>query len=318
MDGDDQNEGGDYDIRDHLEIRGTGKEPAEVVLDGQEDSRVFDIFNRFEGEQVTVSEVRVENLLIDFAGGEPCDGPCADPRRAARRDSQPGQPRARGRRHRNGLDSSGTEIGGCDHERGNATLAVLYPRQQRRRRRGSRLQLHGRARRRELDACAQHERRRRRRESTTAAPLDDHQLVVPVNMAVDLVDDEEAEGGAIANFFGSVTVDGSLFHRNVARSAGGAIYHGVATTMRISDTTIDDNSVTQGNGGGVWTESHMVIERSLLSRNSASEGAAIFNAGPLSVVNSTLSMNHADFAGGGIYTRPATATGGSSKPPRSP
>ncbi len=77
--------------------------------------------------------------------------------------------------------------------------------------------------------------------------------------------------------------------------------------MTISDLTIADGKSTLGNGGGVNNAGTLTLSYCTISGNSAtnasSDGGGIYNgaSGTVTVSNSTLSSNQADYSGGGIY-----------------
>jgi hypothetical protein len=86
---------------------------------------------------------------------------------------------------------------------------------------------------------------------------------------------------------------------------GGAILNENGGTMHIATSTLSDNSAPGGSGGAIENVGMMSIDASLLSGNSAHGGGnsgAILNLGQgtLSITNSTVSGNSADFTSGGI------------------
>jgi CSLREA domain-containing protein len=98
-----------------------------------------------------------------------------------------------------------------------------------------------------------------------------------------------------------LTIDRSIISNNesitfAGRGGGGVLNRGTAT---ISNTTINNNSVS-GKGGGIGNTGTINITNSTVSNNSALEsGGGIFNAiGQLFLTNSTVSGNVADFGGG--------------------
>jgi predicted outer membrane repeat protein len=86
---------------------------------------------------------------------------------------------------------------------------------------------------------------------------------------------------------------------------------GAAVTVDISGLTIADGSVTNANGGGIYSNGALTVTASTLSGNSATNGGnggGIYNAGTLTVAASTLDANTADGYGGGIYSETSSAT----------
>lgn len=126
-----------------------------------------------------------------------------------------------------------------------------------------------------------------------------------------------ALGGAIravrlVALIDSVVSDGTA-HAASARAEGGGV-HG--RYLIIDDSTVRDNVVSAGNyhpadGGGGWAERSVHVGRSTLSGNRATRGGALFATNALfdvlGVINSTISGNHADGAGGGIYAQASVA-----------
>jgi CSLREA domain-containing protein len=155
----------------------------------------------------------------------------------------------------------------------------------------------------------------------------------------------EAEGGAIYNGSGEVTVRGSKLSENVADN-GGAIYSSVNGSGRlvVENSTISLNQArargggVSGNGtgdvrltnvsftknsahdwgGGVVNDDKagVTIARSRFSGNSALSGGGFANegTGPVTVTDSTFTNNRAALDGGGLHTNSVdelSVTGGS-------
>jgi len=116
-------------------------------------------------------------------------------------------------------------------------------------------------------------------------------------------------GGGIFNDGGSVTVTNSTFDQNSSGDNGGAIYNADSGGhLEVSNSTFTLNTASAG--GGIASDSGTVIVKgSTLKQNSADHplgsGGGILN-GPgavMTVVNTTLAGNIADYYGGGIYNR---------------
>jgi hypothetical protein len=106
-------------------------------------------------------------------------------------------------------------------------------------------------------------------------------------------------GGGISNG-GTLTISNSTLSSNSAEYGGGISNNGPLT---VSNSTLSGNSTNGGRGGGIYNVGTLTVSNSTLSGNSASySGGGIENdSGTLTVSNSTLSRNSADNYGGGIY-----------------
>jgi fibronectin-binding autotransporter adhesin len=145
-------------------------------------------------------------------------------------------------------------------------------------------------------------------------------------------------GGALVNLIATVALSGSLLTLNSART-GGAIYSsgdlgnpGPNSLVTLTNTRVEGNSATRGDGGGVvnidrselrsssshfvgnhadWSgggilsanESVLHIESSVLEGNSAlaSGGGISSDAGTLTIALSSITANTTDADGGGIH-----------------
>jgi len=73
-------------------------------------------------------------------------------------------------------------------------------------------------------------------------------------------------------------------------------------TVTITGVTIQGGSLLAGSGGGIFNAGTLTIDNSTLTKNAAGTGGGIFNgSGTLTVHNSTLAENEASVAGGGLY-----------------
>ncbi|MEP7292028.1 MAG: hypothetical protein ABI835_09600, partial [Chloroflexota bacterium] len=114
-------------------------------------------------------------------------------------------------------------------------------------------------------------------------------------------------GGAIYNL-GTVNLDGSTFGTNQA-AAGGAIYNAGALT--ITTSLFNGNSVLSPGGGGAIFNANTFsanVNRSTFSSNSAADGGALYNAGTLTLTNTTLYSNSVSSEGGGLYNAGGSST----------
>lgn len=118
---------------------------------------------------------------------------------------------------------------------------------------------------------------------------------------------EASWGGAIYNEGGSVTLRNSSLNSNRAGQYGGAIASG-SGTVDIFNSTLQENFAPNG-GGGLWnTNADVTIEDSHITENSTQSdgqgnfGGALYNLGRMIVRRSTLDYNTAT-DGGGIYSQ---------------
>jgi predicted outer membrane repeat protein len=112
-------------------------------------------------------------------------------------------------------------------------------------------------------------------------------------------------GGGISNF-GVLSVSDCTISGNSADLGGGGIFNGHFGVLSVSDCTITDNrsaDIHGGGGGGILNaaECTATISGCILSGNTAVlNGGAIYNAGALTVRDSTMFGNSAQ-NGGGVY-----------------
>lgn len=115
------------------------------------------------------------------------------------------------------------------------------------------------------------------------------------------VNSAESGGGLMNNR--AVTVNGSTFGANTAKHGGG-LYNNVDSTLTISRSEVFTNSV-DNDGGGIYNAGRLTVSQSTLRGNSALgglyDGGGIYNFGELTVSNSTLSGNRSGDNGGGLY-----------------
>ncbi|WP_298338202.1 right-handed parallel beta-helix repeat-containing protein [Ferrimicrobium sp.] len=112
-------------------------------------------------------------------------------------------------------------------------------------------------------------------------------------------------GGGIADFHSSLTIDDSTISGNSAGDGGnkngGGIYSD-GGTLTIDNSTISGNSAGDGGGGIEGLTGVVTINDSTISGNSANTGGGIYDvAGTLTIDNSTVGRNSAILSGGGIY-----------------
>ena len=110
----------------------------------------------------------------------------------------------------------------------------------------------------------------------------------------------ERTGGGVINV-GDLTIDNSTIENNYATYGGGGVSNdGIAL---IANSSFEGNS-SDFDGGGIINLDSLAIVDTRISNNStvnSGGGLANGNEGNVSITNSTISGNTADFAGGGIY-----------------
>jgi parallel beta-helix repeat protein len=133
-------------------------------------------------------------------------------------------------------------------------------------------------------------------------------------------------GGAIQNYFGSLTINGCNLTNNTARVAG-AIFNTDNASVTIINTKITGNTASQSSGaintggtgtlnitgcnitgntaatdgGALVTAGNVTITNTTINNNSANNGGGLVNYGILTITGSTISGNTAVYNGGGIY-----------------
>lgn len=119
------------------------------------------------------------------------------------------------------------------------------------------------------------------------------------------------DGGAIykANSATAINFNRCQFTNDTAGSAnnGGAIAHANGT-MTI-DSTQFHNCHAPGNGGGIYSESFLLLTACLVDSNSANAGGGIYGGpGTGTVINTTTFLGNVASTGGGLQTSGSSAT----------
>ncbi len=102
---------------------------------------------------------------------------------------------------------------------------------------------------------------------------------------------------------GNLTITNSTLNNNIATNGdGGAVYS--TGNLTITNSTLNNNIATNGVGGAVYSTGNLTITNSTLNNNIATygSGGAIRSTGNLIVKNSTLNNNTASYYGGAIIT----------------
>ncbi|MGF1497394.1 MAG: cadherin-like domain-containing protein [Elainellaceae cyanobacterium] len=109
-----------------------------------------------------------------------------------------------------------------------------------------------------------------------------------------------AGGGGIANLEGFVSVSGSTISGNSSAADGGGLLN-FAGTISIGDSIFEGNS-TSSDGGGIFSRGvGATVTNTQLIGNSASTGGGLYVRGGLTLTDSTIANNTAQFEGGGVY-----------------
>lgn len=120
-----------------------------------------------------------------------------------------------------------------------------------------------------------------------------------------------ADGGAVLNANGTLTIENSSFggNRSGPGAHGGAVANSSFGTLIVSDSEFDGNISSYG--GAIYDFGPMTISRSQFSNNTTNQGggAVYIDGGSVSIADSRFINNHADNNGGGItYYSPLQLT----------
>lgn len=112
------------------------------------------------------------------------------------------------------------------------------------------------------------------------------------------------DGGGIRSEGGRLTVTGSTIAGNITLESGGGGVSSNSATVTIIDSTIENNGNSELGGGIANFDGIMMVTKSTISANRASDGGGIYNTGQLTVTDSIIRSNIArGFAGGGPPAR---------------
>ncbi|MEU6666668.1 hypothetical protein [Streptomyces sp. NPDC046727] len=109
-------------------------------------------------------------------------------------------------------------------------------------------------------------------------------------------------GGGIRNE-GTLTLDDSIVRHNIAGTLGGGIDNlGPNGRLIVTDSSIQDNTATTVNGGGLFNDGTASLTRSVVEHNSAVTGGGIRNTGggTLTLSHTEVRFNLATDQGGGL------------------
>ncbi len=124
-----------------------------------------------------------------------------------------------------------------------------------------------------------------------------------------IFEDVQNHGGAISNT-GTLTIRKSVLSNNRAVNRGGAIFNFGGGKVNMFDSTLSDNSAELGGAihnlavtvFGQQRIPQATVVGSILRKNYAGRGGALYNEGIVRLTDSTLNDNHASSQGGGVYT----------------
>ncbi|MEM7114423.1 MAG: calcium-binding protein [Chloroflexota bacterium] len=118
-------------------------------------------------------------------------------------------------------------------------------------------------------------------------------------------------GGVAAANNGSAYIVSSTIEENTSEFLGGGLLAVAGSDIEVIHSTVSGNEANNGDddgpryGGGIAVKygSEVGVKYSTISENSAAAGGGAFvgDAGELYVVSSTISGNHAEYVGGGIF-----------------
>jgi hypothetical protein len=103
-------------------------------------------------------------------------------------------------------------------------------------------------------------------------------------------------GGGISNA-GTLTLQHSTVAANFADNFGGGIYNATGSTLLITQSAVVDNSMGQGDGGGIFNDGLLFLTNSTLANNltlanHVPGGAGLRNNGTAWLTNTTITGNH--------------------------
>jgi hypothetical protein len=122
-----------------------------------------------------------------------------------------------------------------------------------------------------------------------------HDTLITANFALDNTGAAGSDGGGVYNN-GDLTISGSRLIGNVAVGNGGAIFNAPGHATRITQSSIESNSVVQ-DGGGIYNRGAISLDRTLVRFNQTiinnGPGGGISNAGgTMTLRNSTVHQNN--------------------------
>ena len=98
--------------------------------------------------------------------------------------------------------------------------------------------------------------------------------------------------------------------QGVTNAFGGGIYNLTGATLRLISSSVTNNTITGGSGGGIRNHGQLIMINSTVSGNEATDaqngnGGGISNTGVVNILHSTIAYNRASTGGGGVFTSEA-------------
>ncbi len=103
-------------------------------------------------------------------------------------------------------------------------------------------------------------------------------------------------GGGIGSWGGTVKLSGTTVSNNTAPEAGGGLFNNVGT-MKVESSVVSGNATNNGGGGGIWSNSLLYIASTDVSWNRASGGGGLYIQLDEGVVARTRISDHTMFHG---------------------
>jgi len=110
---------------------------------------------------------------------------------------------------------------------------------------------------------------------------------------------------AVGNSNGGVDliVDGQEFSVDGQGVLGERPFTIITGTVTLQNITISGGNMLAGDGGGIWNQDTLTLNNSTVISNTAEYGGGIWNSGTLTVSHNTISDNYTPRDGGGIYNQ---------------
>ena len=117
-------------------------------------------------------------------------------------------------------------------------------------------------------------------------------------------DAKACAGGGVSITGGNLILKNSII-RNNAALGGGGLYLDYGSYTEINNCTINGNSASTWNGGGITVRSDLILTNSTVAFNTSTQscgGIRCESSSELVITNCTVTRNNADTEGGGIWS----------------